>query len=135
MLRETWLIYKHAKLPSQRDQTRVRDHQRKLLLAIHQLRRVKMEKRILADQGNTLVDIMKMQNLMYDVLSEVQGCRGEMDNHIHSLQKNVEELREGFRVLMPLLSSTLSTQNSSIRHLLREREGKAEASGGGEGDR
>lgn len=135
VLRETWLIYKHAKLPSQRDQTRVRDHQRKLLLAIHQLRRVKMEKRILADQGNTLVDIMKMQNLMYDVLSEVQGCRGEMDNHIHSLEKNVEELREGFRVLMPLLSSTLSTQNSSIRHLLREREGKAEASGGSEGDR
>uniref|UniRef100_A0A8C6SD01 Calmodulin-binding domain-containing protein n=1 Tax=Neogobius melanostomus TaxID=47308 RepID=A0A8C6SD01_9GOBI len=135
VLRETWLIYKHAKLPSQKDQTRVRDHQRKLLLAIHQLRRVKMEKRILADQGNTLVDIMKMQNLMYDVLTEVQGCRGEMDNHIHNLQKNVEELREGFRVLMPLLSSTLSTQNSSIRHLLREREGMAEAAAGSEGDR
>ncbi|KAK7898868.1 hypothetical protein WMY93_019721 [Mugilogobius chulae] len=135
VLRETWLIYKHAKLKSQKDQTRVRDHQRKLLLAIHQLRRVKMEKRCLADQGNTLVDIMKMQNLMYDVLAEVQGCREEMDNHIVNLEKNVEELREGFRILMPLLSNTLSTQNSSIRHLLREREEKAEATGGGEGDR
>ncbi|XP_055013378.1 small conductance calcium-activated potassium channel protein 1-like [Boleophthalmus pectinirostris] len=135
VLRETWLIYKHAKLKSQKDQTRVRDHQRKLLLAIHQLRKVKMEKRCLADQGNSLVDIMKMQTLMYDVLAEVQGCRDEMDNHILSLEKNVEELREGFRILMPLLSSTLSTQNSSIRHLLREREGKAEEAGGGEGDR
>lgn len=69
----------------------------------------------------------QMQSLMYDVLSEVQGCRGELDTHIHSLEKHVEELREGFRSLMPLLSSTLSTQNSSIRHLLREREVKTEA--------
>ncbi|XP_036948552.1 small conductance calcium-activated potassium channel protein 1-like isoform X2 [Acanthopagrus latus] len=127
VLRETWLIYKHTKLSRERDHTRVRMHQRKLLLAIHQLRRVKMEKRILADQGNTLVDLCKMQNLMYDVLSEVQGCRGELDTHIHSLEKHVEELREGFRSLMPLLSNTLSTQNSSIRHLLREREVKTEA--------
>ncbi|XP_070777244.1 small conductance calcium-activated potassium channel protein 1-like [Enoplosus armatus] len=130
VLRETWLIYKHTKLSRERHHTRVRMHQRKLLLAIHQLRRVKIEKRILADQANTLVDLCKvreMQSMMYDVLSEVQGCRGELDTHIHSLEKHVEELREGFRSLMPLLSSTLSTQNSSIRHLLREREVKTEA--------
>ncbi|XP_035477340.2 small conductance calcium-activated potassium channel protein 1-like isoform X1 [Scophthalmus maximus] len=130
VLRETWLIYKHTKLSRERDHTRVRMHQRKLLLAIHQLRCVKMEKRILADQGNSLLDLGKvreMQTLMYDVLSEVQGCRGELDSHIHSLEKHVEELREGFRSLMPLLSSTLSMQNSSIRHLLREREVKTEA--------
>ncbi|XP_068567292.1 small conductance calcium-activated potassium channel protein 1-like [Cebidichthys violaceus] len=129
VLRETWLIYKHTKLSRERDHSRVRMHQRKLLLAIHQLRRVKIEKRILADQGNSLVDLGKMQTMMYDVLSEVQGCRGELDTHIHSLEKHVEELREGFRSLMPLLSSTLSTQNSSIRHLLREREGKTESAG------
>ncbi|CAJ1083308.1 small conductance calcium-activated potassium channel protein 1-like [Xyrichtys novacula] len=127
VLRETWMIYKHTKLSRERDHTRVRMHQRKLLLAIHQLRRVKMEKRTLADQANTLVDLCKMQTLMYDVLYEVQGCRADLDSHIHSLEKHVEELREGFRSLMPLLSSTLSTQNSSIRHLLRERETKTEA--------
>lgn len=69
----------------------------------------------------------QMQSLVYDVLSEVQDCRGELDSHIYTLEKNVEELREGFSSLLPLLSSTLSTQNSSIRHLLREREGKTEA--------
>lgn len=68
-----------------------------------------------------------MQSLVYDVLSEVQDWRGELDSHIHTLEKKVEELREGFRSLLPLLSSTLSTQNSSIRHLLREREGKTDA--------
>uniref|UniRef100_A0A3B5K1F6 Calmodulin-binding domain-containing protein n=1 Tax=Takifugu rubripes TaxID=31033 RepID=A0A3B5K1F6_TAKRU len=87
VLRETWLIYKHTKLS--RDSTRVRTHQRKLLLAIHH-------------------------------------CRADLDTHIYALEKNVEELREGFRSLMPLLSSTLSTQNSSIRHLLREREVKTD---------
>ena len=74
----------------------------------------------------TVFSDAQMQSLIYDVLSEVQGCRGELDTHIHSLEEHVEELREGFRSLMPLLSSTLSTQNSSIRHLLREREVKAE---------
>lgn len=68
-----------------------------------------------------------MQNLMYEVFEEVHGCRGDLDTHIHSLEKHVEELREGFKSLMPLLSNTLSTQNSSIRHLLREREGKADS--------
>nr|XP_057902928.1 small conductance calcium-activated potassium channel protein 1-like isoform X2 [Doryrhamphus excisus] len=134
VLRETWLIYKHTKLSREKDHTRVRMHQRKLLLAIHELRRVKVEKRILADQGSTLVDLCKMQNLMYDVLAEVQGCRSELDTHIHGLEKHVEELREGFRSLMPLLSNTLSMQNSSIRHLLREREEKSETAAGG-GDR
>lgn len=78
---------------------------------------------------------MQMQNLTYDVLAEVQGCRAELDTHIHSLEKHVEELREGFRSLMPLLSSTLSTQNSSIRHLLREREVKTETAGVSGSDR
>ncbi|KAK0145603.1 Small conductance calcium-activated potassium channel protein 3 [Merluccius polli] len=181
VLRETWLIYKHTRVSREKDHTSVRMHQRKLLLAIYRLRSVKMEKRKLADQANTLVDFSKvgeasekphttpllrpshsesnpvalflnarhlstpgpkhrrrryhdnpnaaaaqMQSLMYDVLSEVQSCRGELDTHVNSLEKHVEELREGFRSLMPLLSSTLSTQNSSIRHLLRERETQAE---------
>ncbi|KAJ8000354.1 hypothetical protein DPEC_G00203950 [Dallia pectoralis] len=126
VLRETWMIYKHTKLARERDSCRVRMHQRKLLLAIHQLRDIKMERRKLADQANLLVDFCKMQNMMYDILSEVGGCRSDLETHIYSLQQNVEELREGFKTLMPLLSSTLSTQNSSIRHLLREREERAD---------
>lgn len=51
----------------------------------------------------------------------MQGCRGELDTHIHSL----EEFIEGFRSLMPLLSS----KNPSIHHLLRDREVKTEAAG------
>ncbi|XP_061673426.1 small conductance calcium-activated potassium channel protein 1-like isoform X3 [Syngnathoides biaculeatus] len=135
VLRETWFIYKHTKLSREKDHTMVRVHQRKLLLAIHQLRRVKMDKRILADQGSTLVDLCKLQTTLSDVLAEVQGCRAELDAHVRGLEKHAEELRQGFRGLMPLLTSTLSTQNSSIRHLLREREKKAADGDGRSQDR
>uniref|UniRef100_A0A3B4Y475 Small conductance calcium-activated potassium channel protein 1-like n=1 Tax=Seriola lalandi dorsalis TaxID=1841481 RepID=A0A3B4Y475_SERLL len=158
VLRETWLIYKHTKLSRERDHTRVRMHQRKLLLAIHQQVNAIISYRILSipqqSSNLTFPDAFsfssptwtcthhcgqttpsQMQNLMYDVLSEVQGCRGELDSHIRCLEKHVEELREGFKSLMPLLSSTLSTQNSSIRHLLREREVETEAASVSGGDR
>ncbi|XP_051926099.1 small conductance calcium-activated potassium channel protein 1-like [Hippocampus zosterae] len=122
VVRETWLIYKHTKLSREKDHTMVRTHQRKLMLAIHQLRRVKMDKRILADQGGAPVDLCKLETALSDVLAEVRGCRDQLDAHVRGLEKHVDELREGFRGLMPLLTSTLSTQNSSIRHLLRQRE-------------
>uniref|UniRef100_A0A3P9MAN5 Calmodulin-binding domain-containing protein n=1 Tax=Oryzias latipes TaxID=8090 RepID=A0A3P9MAN5_ORYLA len=120
VLRETWLIYKHTKLSRERDETRVRTHQRKLLLAIQHCRRA-----CVPPPPHPPCPLLpaQMNSLMYDVLAEVQGCRGELHAHIHGLEKSVQELREGFRILMPLLSSTLSTQNCSIRHLLREREG------------
>uniref|UniRef100_A0A3B3URL3 Small conductance calcium-activated potassium channel protein 1-like n=1 Tax=Poecilia latipinna TaxID=48699 RepID=A0A3B3URL3_9TELE len=101
VLRETWLIYKYTKLSRERDHTRVRMHQRKLNLPPF-------------ESGFHLSSDPTEQN------------EGELNSNISSLVKNVEELREGFRCLMPLLSSTLSTQNSSIRHLLREREEKSE---------
>uniref|UniRef100_A0A3B4V3L3 Small conductance calcium-activated potassium channel protein 1-like n=1 Tax=Seriola dumerili TaxID=41447 RepID=A0A3B4V3L3_SERDU len=141
VLRETWLIYKHTKLSRERDHTRVRMHQRKLLLAIHHSNLIFPDAFSFSSPTWTCTHHCgqttppQMQNLMCDVLSEVQGCRGELDSHIRCLEKHVEELREGFKSLMPLLSSTLSTQNSSIRHLLREREVKTEAASVSGGDR
>uniref|UniRef100_A0A674MMF3 Calmodulin-binding domain-containing protein n=1 Tax=Takifugu rubripes TaxID=31033 RepID=A0A674MMF3_TAKRU len=112
VLRETWLIYKHTKLS--RDSTRVRTHQRKLLLAIHQLRRMKMEKRTFADQSNSLVDFCKVREASERIMLSVRRVKPDL------VASNVSS------ALMPLLSSTLSTQNSSIRHLLREREVKTD---------
>uniref|UniRef100_A0A667ZRN7 Calmodulin-binding domain-containing protein n=1 Tax=Myripristis murdjan TaxID=586833 RepID=A0A667ZRN7_9TELE len=77
VLRETWLIYKHTKLLRERDHTRVRMHQRKLLLAIHKLRSVKMEKRKLADQANTLVDLCKVSEASEHCVSTELGDGGK----------------------------------------------------------
>ena len=60
MLRETWLIYKHTKLVKRVVPGRVRTHQRKFLLAIYALRKVKMDQRKLMDNANTITDMAKV---------------------------------------------------------------------------
>ena len=60
VLRETWLIYKHTKLVKRVVPGRVRAHQRKFLLAIYALRKVKMDQRKLMDNANTITDMAKV---------------------------------------------------------------------------
>lgn len=60
VLRETWLIYKNTKLTKKINPSRVRSHQRKFLLAIYSLRKVKMEQRKLLDNANTITDMAKV---------------------------------------------------------------------------
>nr|CAD7397758.1 unnamed protein product [Timema poppensis] len=59
VLRETWLIYKHTRLVKRVNPGRVRTHQRKFLLAIYALRKVKMDQRKLMDNANTITDMAK----------------------------------------------------------------------------
>lgn len=59
-MRETWLIYKHTKLVKRVVPGRVRTHQRKFLLAIYSLRKVKMDQRKLMDNANTITDMAKV---------------------------------------------------------------------------
>ncbi|XP_010122410.1 PREDICTED: small conductance calcium-activated potassium channel protein 3-like, partial [Chlamydotis macqueenii] len=93
VLRETWLIYKHTKLLKKIDHAKVRKHQRKFLQAIHQLRSVKMEQRKLSDQANTLVHLSKMQNVMYDLITELNDRSEDLEKQIGSLESKLEQLR------------------------------------------
>ncbi|XP_019953913.2 small conductance calcium-activated potassium channel protein 2-like [Paralichthys olivaceus] len=92
VLRETWLIYKNTKLVKKIDHARVRHHQRKFLQAIHQLRRVKMEQRKLTDQANTVADLAKTQNMMYDLVSELQHRSEELDGRIVALEEKLDSI-------------------------------------------
>nr|XP_057940821.1 small conductance calcium-activated potassium channel protein 2 isoform X2 [Doryrhamphus excisus] len=123
VLRETWLIYKHTKLMKKIDHSRVRKHQRKFLQAIHQLRSVKMEQRKLSDQANTLVDLSKMQSVMYELMSELNDRSEDLERQMLSLEQRVEQLTAGFNALPAHLSATLSAQHAALVHLLRERDG------------
>nr|XP_046256065.1 small conductance calcium-activated potassium channel protein 2 isoform X2 [Scatophagus argus] len=134
VLRETWLIYKHTKLMKKIDHSRVRKHQRKFLQAIHQLRSVKMEQRKLSDQANTLVDLSKMQSVMYELMSELNDRSEDLERQMLSLEQRVEQLTAGFNTLPAHLSATLSAQHAALVHLLRERDardGRGGGSGGG----
>ncbi|RXN10307.1 small conductance calcium-activated potassium channel 2-like protein [Labeo rohita] len=124
VLRETWLIYKHTKLMKKIDHSRVRKHQRKFLQAIHQLRSVKMEQRKLSDQANTLVDLSKMQSVMYELMSELNDRSEDLERQMLSLEQRVEQLTAGFNALPAHLSATLSAQHAALVQLLRERDAK-----------
>lgn len=124
VLRETWLIYKHTKLMKKIDHSRVRKHQRKFLQAIHQLRSVKMEQRKLSDQANTLVDLSKMQSVMYELMSELNDRSEDLERQMLSLEQRVERLTSGFNTLPAHLSATLSAQHAALIQLLRERDAK-----------
>ncbi|KAM7387991.1 hypothetical protein PAMP_024195 [Pampus punctatissimus] len=108
VLRETWLIYKNTKLVKKIDRARVRHHQRKFLQAIHQLRRVKMEQRKLTDQANTVSDLAKTQNMMYDLVSELQHRSEELDRRIVTLEEKLDSILLSVQSLPVVLSQAIT---------------------------
>ncbi|XP_039614873.1 small conductance calcium-activated potassium channel protein 2 isoform X2 [Polypterus senegalus] len=110
VLRETWLIYKNTKLVKKIDHARVRKHQRKFLQAIHQLRSVKMEQRKLNDQANTLVDLAKTQNIMYDMISDLNERSEDFEKRIVTLETKLETLIGSIQALPGLICQTISQQ-------------------------
>ncbi|XP_039667514.1 small conductance calcium-activated potassium channel protein 1b [Perca fluviatilis] len=108
VLRETWLIYKNTKLVKKVDHARVRHHQRKFLQAIHQLRRVKMEQRKLTDQANTVADLAKTQNMMYDLVLELQHRSEELDRRIVALEEKLNSILLSVQSLPVVLSQAIT---------------------------
>uniref|UniRef100_A0A8C2Z8Z5 Potassium calcium-activated channel subfamily N member 1 n=1 Tax=Cyclopterus lumpus TaxID=8103 RepID=A0A8C2Z8Z5_CYCLU len=108
VLRETWLIYKNTKLVKKVDRAKVRHHQRKFLQAIHQLRRVKMEQRKLADQANTVADLAKTQNMMYDLVLELQHRSEELDRRIVALEEKLDSILLSVQSLPVVLSQAIT---------------------------
>ncbi|KAA0703828.1 Small conductance calcium-activated potassium channel protein 2 [Triplophysa tibetana] len=111
VLRETWLIYKNTKLVRKMDHSKVRKHQRKFLQAIHQLRSVKMEQRKLNDQSNSLVDLAKTQNVMYDLVSDLNERGEDMEKRIGMLETKLETLLSNLQALPGLISQMISQQH------------------------
>ncbi|KAM9114446.1 small conductance calcium-activated potassium channel protein 3 isoform 2-T2 [Pangshura tecta] len=129
VLRETWLIYKHTKLLKKIDHAKVRKHQRKFLQAIHQLRSVKMEQRKLSDQANTLVDLSKMQNVMYDLITELNDRSEDLEKQIGSLESKLEQLTTSFNSLPLLIAETLRHQQQQLLTAVIEARGISMAGG------
>ncbi|XP_043103907.1 small conductance calcium-activated potassium channel protein 1b isoform X4 [Puntigrus tetrazona] len=124
VLRETWLIYKHTKLVKKIDHAKVRKHQRKFLQAIHQaqkLRSVKMEQRKLNDQANTLVDLAKTQNVMYDLVSELQERSEELEKRIGHLEAKLDSINSSLQALPGLLSQAIQQQQHHLLDGLTQR--------------
>ncbi|KAM3876252.1 small conductance calcium-activated potassium channel protein 1b [Diretmus argenteus] len=114
VLRETWLIYKNTKLVKKIDHARVRNHQRKFLQAIHQLRSVKMEQRKLTDQANTVVDLATTQSMMYDLVSDLQRRSEDLDRRIVVLEEKLDSILLSVQSLPVVLSQAITKQQEDF---------------------
>jgi len=107
VLRETWLIYKHTKLVKRVNASRVRVHQRKFLLAIYALRKVKMDQRKLMDNANTITDMAKTQANVYEIVADLAVRQDEVDNRLASIEGKMSVIHEQLETLPQIINQSL----------------------------
>uniref|UniRef100_A0A8D8AM04 Small conductance calcium-activated potassium channel protein n=2 Tax=Culex pipiens TaxID=7175 RepID=A0A8D8AM04_CULPI len=108
VLRETWLIYKHTRLVKRVNPGRVRTHQRKFLLAIYALRKVKMDQRKLMDNANTITDMAKTQNTVYEIVSDMSTRQDTLEERINSLEDKLQSIQTQIENLPDMLTRCLT---------------------------
>ncbi|XP_060536914.1 small conductance calcium-activated potassium channel protein isoform X2 [Cylas formicarius] len=111
VLRETWLIYKHTRLVKRVNPGRVRTHQRKFLLAIYALRKVKMDQRKLMDNANTITDMAKTQNTVYEIVSDMSTRQDTLEDRLTNVEEKLSALQEQLDLLPDLIAARIQTQN------------------------
>ncbi|XP_075745556.1 small conductance calcium-activated potassium channel [Rhipicephalus microplus] len=99
VLRETWLIYKNTRLVKRVNPSKVRAHQRKFLLAIYSLRKVKMDQRKLMDNANTITDMAKTQNSVYEIVSDMNARQELFDERLATLEERLAAIHEQLEAL------------------------------------
>uniref|UniRef100_A0A336K010 CSON007369 protein n=1 Tax=Culicoides sonorensis TaxID=179676 RepID=A0A336K010_CULSO len=104
VLRETWLIYKHTRLVKRVNPGRVRTHQRKFLLAIYALRKVKMDQRKLMDNANTITDMAKTQNNVYELVSDMSSRQDALEERLAILEDKLQSIQDQLETLPDVLS-------------------------------
>ncbi|XP_078511622.1 intermediate conductance calcium-activated potassium channel protein 4 [Lissotriton helveticus] len=109
VLREAWLVHKHAK---RKEPASVRQHQRYLLRAIHTFRRKRLKQRTLQDKANAMVDISKMQMIMYDLNANMTCTYLDLEKRIDSLDKKLDEIT---RLMSEAVQQQRSCQGSTAQ--------------------
>ncbi|XP_053950995.1 small conductance calcium-activated potassium channel protein isoform X6 [Anastrepha ludens] len=114
VLRETWLIYKHTRLVKRVNPGRVRTHQRKFLLAIYALRKVKMDQRKLMDNANTITDMAKTQNTVYEIISDMSSRQDAIEERLTNLEDKLQSLQDHLESLPDIMSRCLTQHQERI---------------------
>ncbi|XP_037812728.1 small conductance calcium-activated potassium channel protein isoform X3 [Lucilia sericata] len=114
VLRETWLIYKHTRLVKRVNPGRVRTHQRKFLLAIYALRKVKMDQRKLMDNANTITDMAKTQNTVYEIISDMSSRQDAIEERLTNLEDKLQALQDHMESLPDIITRCLSQHQERV---------------------
>nr|CAH8867446.1 unnamed protein product [Trichobilharzia regenti] len=94
VLRETWLLYKNAKLMPTFNPRRVRAHQRKFLQAIYRLRTMKVRQRELQDKSNSLVDLAKLQTNVYERVADISLRQEDFQNQLTNIEEMLQNIQK-----------------------------------------
>ncbi|KJH47528.1 calmodulin binding domain protein [Dictyocaulus viviparus] len=130
VLRETWLIYKFRKKVEKVDYARIRQHQRKFLVAIYEMRKVKRDQRKLAENFVSLGDIAKTSSNTYDLIQDVHETQEGLSLRITAIEHQLSDISREIGMLSELMRSRKKSEASeeqSPSHPYRRRREAVQA--------
>ncbi|CAI4230167.1 unnamed protein product [Auanema sp. JU1783] len=124
VLRETWLIYKYRKLVDKADLSKIRQHQRKFLVAIYELRKVKRDQRKLTENLVSLGDVAKTSSSAYELMHDVHSTQEGLSLRITAIEHQLSDISREIGSLAELLrgrKSSMTSEEASPQHRMRLR--------------
>ena len=103
IIRAGWYIFKYKRLG--RDVAR-RRYQRKLLKAIHHLRDIKHEQRRLMDSGVTLIEMYRMQNGIFDMMTRFETQQAVAEQRVVDMELKLSSMEAKLDVIHNLMMSS-----------------------------
>ncbi|KAL7078457.1 hypothetical protein ACQ4LE_002286 [Meloidogyne hapla] len=110
VLRETWLIYKNRRLVDKIEPSRIRYHQRKFLVAICALRKLKTSQRKLEENRVSLGDVAKTTAHSHDLMRDVHTTQEGMALRITAVEHQLSDIQRELSNLSELLRFALRPQ-------------------------
>jgi len=81
---------------------------------LDRLRKVKMDQRKLMDNANTITDMAKTQNNVYEILSDVNSRQDIMDERIANLEDRINSIQCSLDLLPDILTRLVSSRARSL---------------------
>lgn len=103
IIKAGWYVFKFNRLGQ--DVSRRRYH-RKLLKAIHRLRDIKHEQRRLMDSGVTLVEMYRMQNSVFDMMSRFEAQQTSAEMRVVDMEKKLSSMEAKLDLICSLMTTS-----------------------------
>ncbi|VDK88757.1 unnamed protein product [Litomosoides sigmodontis] len=116
VLRETWLIYKHRCLVDRIEPAKIRLHQRKFLVAIYALRKVKRDQRKLSENSVSLGDVAKTTSNTYELVHDVQSSQEGLSLRMTAMEYQLADINRELSALVEFLRPNRILRNANLQH-------------------
>jgi len=115
VLRETWLIYKYRRLVNKIDPGKIRHHQRKFLMAIYALRKVKRDQRKLAENSVSLGDVAKTTSNSYEMIHDIHSTQEGLALRMTAVEHQLSDIQREIGGLADVIRAAITPKESYKR--------------------